>query len=214
MLLPASTWSVVTGRITTQPVADASLPLGTVSGTVAMANLASDRMASLTNSTPPTVPITRDLRGMASDNHTTFVTLAGGGLMAVDYTATPMRIVAMWDKAKISAAGCGGGGIRRIHLAERGRVRCQRILLRRVPHADQLAGGTGLLPTNLPNPKVIYQDPTHGTTVLRRTMRSRGNTAMARLRLEPPHVLICISSIGAEQRRGVHTGTGTPRPTR
>ena len=38
----------------------------------------------------------------------TFVTLRGGGLFVVDSTATPMAIVAEYDKATIHPNGCGG----------------------------------------------------------------------------------------------------------
>ena len=38
----------------------------------------------------------------------TFVTLRGGGLFVVDSTATPMAIVAEYDKATVHPNGCGG----------------------------------------------------------------------------------------------------------
>jgi hypothetical protein len=42
------------------------------------------------------------------DNKHTLVTMAGGGAFIVDHTATPMHIVAAYDKTKIADAGCGG----------------------------------------------------------------------------------------------------------
>ena len=41
-------------------------------------------------------------------SHFTFVTLRGGGLFVVDSTATPMAIVAEYDKATVHPNGCGG----------------------------------------------------------------------------------------------------------
>ncbi len=38
----------------------------------------------------------------------TFVTLRGGGLFVVDHTASPMRIVAEYDRATVAPNGCGG----------------------------------------------------------------------------------------------------------
>lgn len=38
----------------------------------------------------------------------TFVTLRGGGMLVVDSTATPMAIVAEYDKATVHPNGCGG----------------------------------------------------------------------------------------------------------
>jgi hypothetical protein len=43
-----------------------------------------------------------------STSRLTFVTLRGGGLFVVDSTATPMAIVAEYDRATIHPAGCGG----------------------------------------------------------------------------------------------------------
>ena len=42
------------------------------------------------------------------DSRLTFVTLRGGGLFVVDHTATPMRIVAEYDRATVAPNGCGG----------------------------------------------------------------------------------------------------------
>ena len=43
-----------------------------------------------------------------STSRFTFVTLRGGGLFVVDATATPMRIVAEYDRETVHANGCGG----------------------------------------------------------------------------------------------------------
>ena len=43
-----------------------------------------------------------------STSRYTFVTLRGGGLFVVDSTATPMRIVAEYDRATVHGNGCGG----------------------------------------------------------------------------------------------------------
>jgi hypothetical protein len=42
------------------------------------------------------------------DSRLTFVTLRGGGLFVVDHTATPMRILAEYDRATVAPNGCGG----------------------------------------------------------------------------------------------------------
>jgi hypothetical protein len=155
-----------TGRITAQPVADPSLPLGTVSGLVAdgQSRFGPDGVTYKQHAThrPNNAVI---CGGMASDNHTTFVTLAGGGLMAVDYTATPMRIVAIWDKAKFSAAGCGAaesGGWTWLNAGVYA-SNVSSFVLYRMP--TNWPSAPAYYPTNLPNPKVIYQDPTQGMTV-------------------------------------------------
>ncbi len=45
---------------------------------------------------------------VAGDGRTAYVTIAGGGLFVVDYTASPMQIVAAYDESKVNGAGCGG----------------------------------------------------------------------------------------------------------
>lgn len=155
-----------TGRITTQPVADASLALGSVSGVVAdgQTRFGPDGATYKQHGThrPNNVAI---CGGMASDNHTTFVTLGGGGLMAVDYSATPMRIVAMWDKAKISAAGCGAaesGGFTWLNAGVYA-SNVSSFTMYQMP--TNWPSAPAYYPTNLPKAKVIYADPTNGMTI-------------------------------------------------
>ena len=45
---------------------------------------------------------------ITEDSRFGFVTLRGGGLFVVDCAATPMRIVAEYDRSVIEPAGCGG----------------------------------------------------------------------------------------------------------
>lgn len=45
---------------------------------------------------------------ITKDSALTFVTLRGGGLFVVDSTATPMTIVAEYDRATVGPNGCGG----------------------------------------------------------------------------------------------------------
>ncbi|MCX5722185.1 MAG: hypothetical protein NT179_09175 [Nitrospirae bacterium] len=52
--------------------------------------------------TSPICPITE------SSSHYAFVTLRGGGLLVVDVTTTPMKVVATLDNNQIHPAGCGG----------------------------------------------------------------------------------------------------------
>ncbi|HSB45927.1 MAG TPA: hypothetical protein VLD60_13010, partial [Nitrospira sp.] len=52
--------------------------------------------------TAPICPITE------SSSRYAFVTLRGGGLLVVDVTATPMKVVATLDNNQVHPAGCGG----------------------------------------------------------------------------------------------------------
>ena len=75
-----------------------------------------------------------------SSSRLAFVTLRGGGLFVLDSRATPMRIVAEYDRATIHGNGCGGlqtaqdvRELGRRHRGEHGRVRRLRVRPRRVP---------------------------------------------------------------------------------
>lgn len=104
--------------------------------------------------------------GMASDGHSTFVTLAGGGLFVADYTATPMAIVAEYDRAKIGAAGCGAGEFSGYSWMNAGvyAANTSSFAVYRLPTSWPTAA-QGNYPANTPNPKVIFQDPSQGTVV-------------------------------------------------
>ena len=45
---------------------------------------------------------------VSNDSKLTFVTLRGGGLFVVDSTATPMAIIAEYDRGTVGPNGCGG----------------------------------------------------------------------------------------------------------
>ena len=100
------------GRVVAQPIAvdmDASDAIDcTVSGSVA------DNQSTLTPA--GNAKQSAELRPKnavicpipTADSQHVFVTLGGGGLFVVDNQATPMAIVAEYDRSLISAAGCGG----------------------------------------------------------------------------------------------------------
>lgn len=94
---------------------------------------------------------------VAGDSRLGFVTLRGGGLLVVDATATPMRILAEYDSATVHGNGCGGaqaggsmfvtsGGGTASNLAE--------FDVYRFP----LAGYDPANPPNTPAPEVVYSD--------------------------------------------------------
>jgi len=146
-------------------VADGSFTLGTVSGsydTTQTALTPAGQHKQNATTRPNNVVI---CGGMAADGRTTFVTLGGGGLFAVDFTATPMRIVAEWDKANISAAGCGAAEVGGSTWVNAGvyAANVASFALYKLP--TNWPAAPGFYPANVPKPKVVYQDPTHGTTV-------------------------------------------------
>jgi len=94
----------------------------------------------------------------------TFVTLRGGGLFVVDSRATPMRIVAEYDRATIHGNGCGGtetGG--KMYVDSGGGTAAN--LSEFDVYAFTLADfGLAPSPPNLPAPKlVVTQDDRHDT---------------------------------------------------
>ncbi len=155
-------------RATTTAVAATSFPTGSVGGAYATAEtgggfststgLNAKQDATLRPTNTVICPIA------ASNNQHAFVTLGGGGMFVVDYTQTPMKIVAEYSKAKVRAAGCGGmegGG--NVHLntgtAASGDSEFSVYRLR-LSDFDGLTSHVGL--ANFPKPKVIFADPGNG----------------------------------------------------
>ena len=147
-------------------VADGSLSLGSVSGSYDVTQTAltpAGQHKQNATTRPNNVVI---CGGMAADGRTTFVTLGGGGLFAVDFTATPMRIVAEWDKANISGAGCGAVEVAGSTWVNSGVYAANVAAFAMYKLPTNWPAAPAYYPANVPKPKVVYQDPTHGTTVL------------------------------------------------
>ncbi|GAA5071746.1 hypothetical protein GCM10023259_070820 [Thermocatellispora tengchongensis] len=106
---------------------------------------------------------------IASDNGPVFVSLRGGGMLAVDWRTTPMSIVAEYDKEHIPANGCGfieaqgwvygdGGGGTAANLDQ--------FTVFRLP----MTGYSAANPPNTPAVEILYDDDSperdaHGTAV-------------------------------------------------
>jgi hypothetical protein len=153
------------GRIVTQPVSDKSFRIGSVSGIVA------DGQSPLTpagehKQNAQTRPNNAAVcSGIAGDNRTALITLAGGGLFVVDYTSTPMQIVAEYDNNTISAAGCGAaesGGFTWLNAGVF-KANVASFALYRLP--TEWPSAPEFNPPNSPAPEVIYQDQDHALTI-------------------------------------------------
>jgi hypothetical protein len=102
---------------------------------------------------PDTAPICPVIE---SSGRATFVTLRGGGLLVVDSTATPMAIIAEYDKEHVHPNGCGGSeAAGKIYLRAGGGTQAE------PTHADlyafTLSGFTGRpQPPNTPRPILVF----------------------------------------------------------
>lgn len=150
------------GRVTAQPVADPSLPTGSVIGVVTdgqpttTPNGALKQEPNLRPNNTVICPV------LSSDNRHAFVTLGGGGLFVVDYTVEPMTIVAEYDKSAIRPAGCGGveaadsiylnAGTPGQHISE--------FTVYRLPLT--FPNSPSFNPPNTPAPVTVYADPDNG----------------------------------------------------
>lgn len=87
-----------------------------------------------------------------------FVSLRGGGAFVIDHTATPMKIVAEWDKANVDDNGCGQVESRGKFFFNAGATGQASDRDGHTVYAvtleDLRAGG---LPPNTPKPRVAYQ---------------------------------------------------------
>lgn len=154
------------GRITAQPVADPSLPIGSVSGVVpdgqptTTPNGALKQAAGIRPNNTVICPIA------ASNGKHTFVTLGGGGMFVVDYTVTPMRIVAEYDMTNQRPAGCGGqegGGFVHLDAGTPG-PDISEFTIYRFSLADFPVAPAFNAP-NTPAPVVVFADPQNGLTI-------------------------------------------------
>ena len=151
------------GRITAAPVADPSLPLGSVVGTVAdgQSTLAPSGALKQAAGIRPTNTVICPIN--ASDNKHTFVTLGGGGMFVVDYSVTPMTIVAEYTSSVIRNAGCGGaeaGG--KMHINSGTSVAFPNESEFTIYRFDVTAFPPPSGAVNTPAATIVYADPDNG----------------------------------------------------
>ncbi|EFJ46729.1 hypothetical protein VOLCADRAFT_105394 [Volvox carteri f. nagariensis] len=88
-----------------------------------------------------------------------FITLRGGGMFVLDYTKTPMQVVAEYDKNHIGANGCGGvaaGNYMYINSGGGTPNNLYEFKVYKLPQTGYAAGN----PPNTPVPKVVADDST------------------------------------------------------
>ena len=163
----AASMDMVGGRVmSAQPVADSSLPIGSVNGTVP-------------NNQPTTTPngVLKQAAGIrpantvicpiaSSNSKHSFVTFGGGGMFVVDYTVTPMQIVAEYDMTTQRPAGCGGvegGGYVHLDAGTPGPDKSE-FTIYRFNQAD-FPVAPGFNAPNMPTPVVVFADPDNGLSI-------------------------------------------------
>lgn len=154
-----------TGRILAQPVADESLPTGSIQGTV-MDGQSTLTPNNILKQDPKLRPNNTVICPIPSSNgQHVYVTLGGGGMFVVDYRATPMAIVAEYNQDRVHAAGCGGvegGGFMYLNTGTSGpdisEFTVYRFPLnyRKAPQFHR---------PNRPRPVVIFEDPDNGQVI-------------------------------------------------
>lgn len=110
-------------------------------------------------------PNNTDICPIAGSEGKAYVTLGGGGMFVVDYTATPMAIVGEYDAANVHAAGCGGiesGGETYMNTGTPGPDISEFTVYRfplNYPDAPDFNA------PNMPAPEIIFADPDNGLTI-------------------------------------------------
>ncbi|KAG2444423.1 hypothetical protein HXX76_001176 [Chlamydomonas incerta] len=110
------------------------------------------------------------------DPKVAFATLRGGGLFVVDYTKSPMAIVAEYDNKTVGANGCGGVGAGNNMFINSGGGTAANLYNFQVYKFPRY-GYSAKNPANTPRPKVVANDPdgprdAHGAAILRDTKGS------------------------------------------
>ena len=179
------------GRVTAQPVADPSLPIGSVTGVVA------DGQPTTTPTGAPKQDLTLRPNNavicpvLSSDNKHAFVTLGGGGLFVVDYTATPIAIVAEYDKTAIRPAGCGGveaSGFMHLNAGTPGQNLSEFTVYRLPLSPLAYPNAPAFNSPNTPAPMEVYADSDNGRT-LPGANRDAHGTGLAKQRENLPQYL-------------------------
>jgi hypothetical protein len=120
-----------------------------------------------------------------------FVTLGGGGLFVVDNQATPMAIVAEYDKSLIAAAGCGGveaSGYMHINSGTSG-ANVSEFSLYRL--STDLPVAPGFQPANTPAIVTSWHDEDNGKVMLKDSNRDA-------------HGLIAVRNVQSGDARYIH----------
>ncbi|KXZ43404.1 hypothetical protein GPECTOR_91g558 [Gonium pectorale] len=108
------------------------------------------------------------------DPRIAFATLRGGGLFVVDYTKTPMAIVAEYDNSTIGANGCGGAAGGNHMYINSGGGAANNLYEFRVYKFPRNGVYSGRNPPNTPRPTVVADDrngtrDAHGAGITRDT---------------------------------------------
>lgn len=155
----------LTSRVTASAVADTgNYPIATVTGSYATQS-ASTPNGLLKQNTVLRPNNTVICPVAASDGRHAFVTLGGGGMFVVDYTVTPMAIVAEYDKTVLPAAGCGGveaGGY--VHI-DQGTPGPDISMFSVVRFPLNYPSAPSFNPPNTPAPVSRFDDPDNGLVI-------------------------------------------------
>lgn len=104
-----------------------------------------------------------------STSRYSFVTLRGGGLFVVDSAATPMRIVAEYDRATVHPNGCLGAEVpEKMYVDSGGGTAAN--LFEADLYAFPVSGFSSSNPPNTPTPRIVFSEDvpdadTHGATL-------------------------------------------------
>jgi hypothetical protein len=96
-----------------------------------------------------------------STSRFTFVTLRGGGLFVVDATATPMRIVAEYDRNTVHPNGCLGAEVPGKMYVDSGGGTATNMFEADL-YAFPVTGFSPLNPPNTPAPAVVFSEDVEG----------------------------------------------------
>lgn len=96
-----------------------------------------------------------------STSRYSFVTLRGGGLLVVDSQATPMQIVAEYDRATVHPNGCLGAEVPGKMYIDSGGGTAANVFEADL-YAFPVSGFSPLNPPNTPAPKVVFSEDVEG----------------------------------------------------
>lgn len=157
------------GRVTAQPVAVDLNPNDGISCEL-KGQVKDNQPVTTPNGQPKQAPDIRPNNTIicpiaARNGRHVFATLLGGGLFVVDVKATPISIVAEYDKSVVTDSGCGGiesKGFMHINTGTNPTVAGKSGFSIYRFQLDQYPKGPKYLKVNTPAPKASFNDPDNG----------------------------------------------------
>jgi hypothetical protein len=147
-----------------------------------------------------------------STSRFSFVTLRGGGLFVVDSAASPMQVVAEYDRATVHPNGCLGAEVPGKMYVDSGGGTATNVFEADL-YAFPVTGFSALNPPNTPAPKVVFSEDVEGADSHGATLSKHGRYLWVADRGRNFHFVVDTETDGVVNRIALTPGPSSdPTP--